>query len=163
MMRTIICWSGRRAGREVGSAAHKILGMDHTLGHTGSATGGTVSPAEAREIERADNGAAPPGEKAAAVGLLPLAPQFIDEQHGLYVRYMNDALTGADRDRYRNIALTGTYGSGKSSILQSLSSQKVISLSLSTLGDEPAGTDASGVVVSTTNRIQKEFDVYQFF
>jgi hypothetical protein len=130
--------------------------MDDTLGHTGSATGGTVSAAEAREIERADNGAAPPGEKAAAVGLLPLAPQFIDEQHGLYVRYLNDALTGADRDRYRNIALTGTYGSGKSSILQSLSNQKVISLSLSTLGDEPAGTDASGVVVSTTNRIQKE-------
>ncbi len=129
--------------------------MDDTFERAVSGTGGTVSGAGAAEIERAGNGAAPAGQNAAPVNLLPLTPLFIDEQHGLYVRYLEDALNGADRDRYRNIALTGSYGSGKSSILQSLNSQKLISLSLSTLGDEPADTDASGVVISTTNRIQK--------
>ncbi|WP_139146601.1 hypothetical protein [Arthrobacter sp. SW1] len=72
------------------------------------------------------------------------------------MRHLKNALTGSDRDLYRNIALTGSYGSGKSSILQSLDGPKVLNLSLSTLGDEPPVGQNGAPPVSKTNRIQKE-------
>ncbi|MFK0007013.1 hypothetical protein ACIQTZ_08165 [Paenarthrobacter sp. NPDC090520] len=116
-----------------------------------------------------------PGETAigdSSTGLLLLAPGYDEAQHGAYVRHLKNALEGGDSGRIRNIALTGGYGSGKSSILEALVSgeparkassklrnkqspqNKIISLALSTLGDEPSTGDAPPV--STTNRIQKE-------
>ncbi|WP_104174891.1 hypothetical protein [Arthrobacter sp. Y81] len=98
------------------------------------------------------------------VGLLPLTAGYEEVHHGLYVRYLQEALTGSDRDTLRNIALTGGYGIGKSSILQEVSERadkgKVLTLSLSTLGDEPptalAADGGQPVPVTKTNRIQKE-------
>ena len=76
------------------------------------------------------------------------------DNHEYYVRLIEHAL--AQKDQIRNIAVTGGYGVGKSSVLQriaSLNENTVIKVSLSTLGlaeGDPGGDN------STTNRIQKE-------
>lgn len=83
--------------------------------------------------------------------LAPLTPRFDAAQHQAYL----DRLTVALEDRsVRNIALTGRYGAGKSSVLLEFArrrayEKRVLVLSLSTLG--PA--DAEG---SKTNQIEKE-------
>lgn len=96
--------------------------------------------------------------------MLPLTPAYDEVQHGLYVRHLREAL-GQNQNQLRNIALTGSYGIGKSSILQAVAKEfgenRVINLSLSTLGDEPptagsSDTNVQGAPASTTNRIQKE-------
>lgn len=86
-----------------------------------------------------------------AVVLRSLAPGYIEEQHGTYVTRLSEAV----RDpKNRNIALTGRYGSGKSSVLdkfEELHQDATVRLAISTLSpveDEPAMTK--------TNRIQKE-------
>ncbi|MBW9093320.1 hypothetical protein JNB62_06465 [Microbacterium jejuense] len=63
----------------------------------------------------------------------------------------------------RNIALAGTYGTGKSSILRQVATVydgRVVELSLLTLGVQPEivmpGGDTNPAATSTTNRIQKE-------
>ena len=47
--------------------------------------------------------------------LIPLTPEFNEDNHGSYIKRINSALKEA---KIRNIALSGTYGVGKSSILQ---------------------------------------------
>ncbi|WP_419707858.1 hypothetical protein [Promicromonospora sp. NFX87] len=71
--------------------------------------------------------------------------------------------TALKDDAVRNIALAGTYGAGKSSVLRELASthpKRVIEISLLTLGekDENAAVadDRNPAAVTTTNRIQKE-------
>jgi len=100
----------------------------------------------------ADSRAIAPGAGEPAAGrptLLPLTPEFDPEQHQEYV----DRLTAAlDNRAIRNVALTGRYGGGKSSVLQKfteLHSDRMLSLSLSTLG--PGEDDESA-----TNQIEKE-------
>lgn len=98
--------------------------------------------------------------------LLPLSPAYEGSSHGTYFRALESALTGMDKGRIRNIALTGSYGAGKSSILQEVARahrERVVEISLSTLGatDEATGSDdkaaAGGAAKnSKTNRIQKE-------
>ncbi|MHB1342762.1 MAG: YobI family P-loop NTPase [Thermoleophilia bacterium] len=94
--------------------------------------------------------------------LLPLTPSYNASEHEVYFNAIEDALTGDNKDVIRNIALTGGYGVGKSSILQKVvekHADKVVQISLSTIGfsDLPETVDgASGAVVSKTNRIQKE-------
>jgi len=91
--------------------------------------------------------------------LLPLTPEFIDTEHGGYVKALEKALS--DRS-IKNIALSGRYGVGKSSILQELARSRkdnVVELSLSTLA--PMADDAFDDAVpkqakTTTNRIQQE-------
>jgi hypothetical protein len=90
--------------------------------------------------------------------LLPLTPTYDASEHGVYLAVLENALTDTAAS-VKNIALTGSYGVGKSSILAEVARQHqggVIAISLSTLGlsDEPesVGSQAS----STTNRIQKE-------
>lgn len=98
-------------------------------------------------------------EKTDTPSLLPLTPKFDPERHGMYVEVIEAALGADDTEAtVRNLALTGSYGVGKSSILEEVRRQhgsRAISISLSTLGfagDESAG----GIAATKTNRIQKE-------
>ncbi|MBP1325846.1 hypothetical protein JOF28_001078 [Leucobacter exalbidus] len=97
------------------------------------------------------------------IALRSLAPSYDQRQHGVYV----DALARAirDQDGVRNIALTGAYGTGKSSVLMRLTEldefrDRVLELSLSTVGvmeERPVGdSDTNPAAWMTTNRIQKE-------
>lgn len=94
--------------------------------------------------------------------LRSLAPAYDPTRHGVYA----DALVSAvARDDVRNIALTGPYGTGKSSILERLAApnllgNRVLQLSLSTVGKDESSdqtpADANPVAGTTTNLIQKE-------
>lgn len=86
---------------------------------------------------------------SAVVSLESLAPRFVEAQHETYLRRLNEAVKDA---RNRNIALTGRYGTGKSSILDKFKEtheKATLRLAISTLRPEGDGD-------STTNRIQKE-------
>lgn len=102
------------------------------------------------------------GADADVPELHPLAPKYDDVQHGAYVSVLRHAIK--KQPSVRNIALSGTYGTGKSSILGEFSRQfgdRVLEVSLLTLGVEPdnqppAGADSNPAANTTTNRIQKE-------
>jgi hypothetical protein len=91
--------------------------------------------------------------------LIPLMPEFIEAEHAGYARAIIAAL---DDPTIHNIALSGNYGVGKSSILQRVSAlkkDKVVELSLSTLAPiQASNLDGSVPVQATTptNRIQQE-------
>lgn len=71
--------------------------------------------------------------------LVDLAPHFQSDQHGFYLGLLTSALANG---AYRNIALTGAYGSGKSSILAGLDqgtlAKQIVGISLSTVGSDGA-------------------------
>jgi hypothetical protein len=125
----------------------------------------TESTANAAPIENA--GAAPhsiPTRKPARIGntipLASLAPEFQAAQHQIYLDLLRRALRHRDT---RSIALTGSYGSGKSSVLRALrrrwwNRRVIVELSLSTLDPQlapevPAENPAESEM---SNRIQKE-------
>ena len=97
--------------------------------------------------------------------LKPLHPCYNPEQHRMYVDALNDAV---QQGEVKNIALSGPYGVGKSSILQGFRKgpdgkyrDDIITISLSTLGfsksadsDSRHSPDAS--ISPQTNQIQKE-------
>ncbi|WP_455952085.1 YobI family P-loop NTPase [Arcanobacterium haemolyticum] len=91
--------------------------------------------------------------------LISLAPEYIETEHGGYVSALEVAL---ETDQIRNIALSGSYGVGKSSILRELGKRlgnRVVELSLSTLAPvEISKLDESVPIQATTptNRIQQE-------
>jgi len=90
--------------------------------------------------------------------LLPLTPKYLKSEHGRYVAAIVSAL---ENPKVRNIAVSGNYGVGKSSILQRVSeleSERVVELSLSTLAPIASVLDESVPVQATTptNRIQQE-------
>jgi hypothetical protein len=93
--------------------------------------------------------------------MLPLTPSYDPAKHGTYFRVIRKAIKNR-KDGIRNIALTGSYGVGKSSILEYVAKKykrRVISISLSTLGfaDDPVpDTKAARTAATKTNRIQKE-------
>lgn len=95
-----------------------------------------------------------------AVALQSLAPQYEEDQHGTYVARLEEAV----RDpKNLNIALTGRYGSGKSSVLDEFEAKhkrRTLRLAISTLAPEDLSvgepTPPPGARLSTTNRIQKE-------
>jgi len=90
-----------------------------------------------------------PTARSAEVSLESLAPHYVKSQHKTYLRRLNEAVGDP---RNRNIALTGRYGTGKSSILdqfQDTHENTTLRLAISTLGPPGDGD-------STTNRIQKE-------
>jgi hypothetical protein len=109
-----------------------------------------------------------------STGLHPLTPKYQPEKHAVYFRAIKQALAWTGDDTVRNIALTGSYGVGKSSILRQVATDpdlKVIQVSLSTLGfdsqatarpdaTEPLGDDAvqapNPLRETKTNQIQKE-------
>lgn len=81
--------------------------------------------------------------------LRSLAPSYDAVQHETYVKRLQAAVQGA---RNRNIALTGSYGTGKSSVLDEFCHRvgsDVLRLAISTLG-------ANNEDTTLTNRLQKE-------
>src|SRR5687767_11402406 len=71
-------------------------------------------PKSSRSSPLAAGGAATTSATATVVSLKSLAPHYVESQHGTYLRRLNEAI---EDSRNRNIALTGRYGTGKSSIL----------------------------------------------
>ena len=85
----------------------------------------------------------------ASVDLASLAPKFEPEQHDTYLRRLNSAV---EDDKNRNIALTGRYGAGKSSVLdefEKATGPSTLRLAIPSLGPNEEGA-------TLTNRIQKE-------
>lgn len=91
--------------------------------------------------------------------LVPLTPEYQAEEHSGYVAAIEVALS---MDQIRNIALSGNYGVGKSSIMQEVARRqdhRIVELSLSTLAPiEASQLDNSVPIQATTptNRIQQE-------
>ena len=93
------------------------------------------------------------------VTLSPLTPQYLEAEHAVYVSALEEALENTE---VRNIALSGSYGVGKSSILRQLTTRlqgRVIEISLSTLAPNTKQV-SDGIAVEQgsmpTNRIQQE-------
>lgn len=91
--------------------------------------------------------------------LIPLIAEYVDSKHSDYVNAIESALKNPN---IRNIALSGSYGVGKSSILQKVSennTKSVVELSLSTLAPIEE-TDLESAIpkqaTTATNRIQQE-------
>lgn len=91
--------------------------------------------------------------------LIPLVPEYIEAEHSVYVAALERSL---EDDKIRNIALSGNYGVGKSSILRELGNRldgRVVELSLSTLAPIEVPDDEESVpkqAMTPTNRIQQE-------
>ncbi|WP_339497385.1 YobI family P-loop NTPase [Pseudomonas sp. EA_15y_Pfl1_P101] len=91
--------------------------------------------------------------------LVPLTPEYLAEEHGCYVAAIEAALA---KNQIRNIALSGNYGVGKSSIMWEVARRqdnRIVELSLSTLAPiEASQLDNSVPIQATTptNRIQQE-------
>ncbi|MCG7308303.1 hypothetical protein [Brachybacterium sp. ACRRE] len=95
------------------------------------------------------SGPSTPSSGITAPDLASLAPKYVESQHQSYLERLTAAL---DDERNRNIALTGRYGAGKSSILGKYVeeySSTTLRLAISSLGPNDEGS-------SLTNRIQKE-------
>ena len=89
--------------------------------------------------------------------LLALTPKYEEGSHKVYVDAIEGGLNGPGSGDVKNIALTGGYGVGKSSVLQKVAEKhkdKVVQVSLSTLGFEGGPGEPGGE--SKTNQIQKE-------
>ena len=71
--------------------------------------------------KKSDDVANPPAQEKqnpnASSELIVLSPHFDEEHHGIYVRKLEQAIRNP---KVRNIALTGGYGTGKSSVIQGL-------------------------------------------
>lgn len=98
-----------------------------------------------------------------APNLRSLSPAYVEQQHGDYVRILKAELAKTGADAPRNIALTGHYGSGKSSVLVETQRElenrrvKVINLSLPSLGIGDGRIPRDGdKALDRTNLIQKE-------
>jgi hypothetical protein len=103
-----------------------------------------------------------PHEDVQVLDLLSLAPQYDEEEHAIYLEALKSAVAS---DNVYNVALTGAYGTGKSSILSQFMKEnksRVVPLSLSTVSPVVNGDlDKSSARVeeladSRTNLIQKE-------
>ncbi len=111
------------------------------------------------KIAKKNDGASSAGRSAADWDLVALTPSFIESEHAAYA---NAIVRAVEDPLVRNIALSGNYGVGKSSILQQvvkLKKDKVVELSLSTLAPiDEADLDESVPRQATTptNRIQQE-------
>lgn len=83
------------------------------------------------------------------IQLRSLAPEYKGDHHSIYVRYLEE---GVKDNKNRNIALTGRYGAGKSSVLEQFErnhQDETVRISINTLGPDENDEDL-------TNRIQKE-------
>lgn len=110
------------------------------------------------------------GLPSSAPPLRSLSPAYEEGKHGYYVSVLVDQLTRPGADAPRNVALTGHYGSGKSSVLVEVSNRinslrfrragksSAINISLSSLGADEArvGRVLDDRTPPLTNLIQKE-------
>lgn len=101
-----------------------------------------------------------PPRSGNTIPLVTLSPEYRPEHHEVYLDLLKRALRHPET---RSIALTGSYGSGKSSVLRALrrrwwSRQVIVELSLSTLDPELAPTvqAENPAEKEMSNRIQKE-------
>ncbi|MBD5771197.1 YobI family P-loop NTPase [Marinomonas colpomeniae] len=98
-------------------------------------------------------------ESSSSLSLKPLTPEYDKNHHNSYVDRINAAFKISE---VRNIALSGNYGVGKSSILQEVANQHkhdIVEISLSTLAPmktTEGNTDETKLEETTTNRIQQE-------
>jgi hypothetical protein len=99
----------------------------------------------------------------AAAKLRSLSPVYVPDQHHDYVEILEAELTKSGPAAPRNIALTGHYGSGKSSVLEETQrvlekdDVKVINLSIPSLGIGDGRVRRDGdKALEKTNLIQKE-------
>ncbi|MFE5837550.1 hypothetical protein [Arthrobacter sp. NPDC056493] len=99
----------------------------------------------------------------AAAKLRSLRPVYVPDQHRDYVEILTAELTKSGREAPRNIALTGHYGSGKSSVLEEtqrvleVDDVNVINLSIPSLGIGDGRVRKDGdKPLDKTNLIQKE-------
>ncbi len=94
--------------------------------------------------------------------LLLLTPEYKEGEHKVYVDTLRKVIDQDKDKRVRNIALSGSYGVGKSSILDGLLKEypkRAVMLSLPTLAPikkGEAGTSLDGRTDSKTNQIQQE-------
>lgn len=91
----------------------------------------------------------PTSEKPAPVELRSLAPSYAEEHHGTYLDHLEVVVRCA---KNKNVALTGRYGTGKSSVLDEFEKKhkdKVLRIGITTLSPDRDGE-------RLTNRIQKE-------
>ncbi|MFF2607245.1 YobI family P-loop NTPase [Arthrobacter koreensis] len=117
----------------------------------------------------------PQSEQRQIAALHPLTPSYQSEKHAVYFEAIEAALKWTGEKAVRNIALTGSYGVGKSSILRQVASvpnRNIIQVSLSTLGFHHEGAPKTNTGMSDssprsgdsvnplretkTNQIQKE-------
>lgn len=101
--------------------------------------------------------------KGQRMQLTSLAPKYSKAHHQLYADLVKRAISHPDS---RNVALTGAYGVGKSSVLGDLKQPRglrfwrpvVVELSLSTLDPDraPESTPTNPAEATRSNRIQKE-------
>lgn len=90
--------------------------------------------------------------------LRPMTPKYDSSQHGRYVGRLNDALY---KQNCKNVALSGSYGSGKSSILEQFAKEAkadghyIAKVSLANFCTSP-GSDGSDSKPSTTALLERE-------
>lgn len=90
--------------------------------------------------------------------LRPMTPKYDSNQHGRYVGLLNDALY---KQNCKNVALSGSYGSGKSSILEQFAKEAkadghhVAKVSLANFCTGPS-SDGSNSKSSTTALLERE-------
>lgn len=104
----------------------------------------------------ADLSQSQPSWQGDLLGLSVLTPAYSQADHEIYVREIQHALDGHD---VRNIALSGNYGVGKSSILRQVVVQNegnIVEISLSALSPAVPQSGTTGDAYSTTNQIQQE-------
>lgn len=98
-------------------------------------------------------------DRDTSIKLEPLTPQYQENEHEVYVSALEDAIKD---ETVLNIALSGSYGTGKSSILREFSSRvngRCLEISLSTVAprkQQPAKETDNYTTNAQTNRIQQE-------
>lgn len=142
----------------------KQLGRLRSLARSGITKLATIlAPAEGipAKISDEEPSALPP--TAGIAQLRSLSPKFDEDEHDGYVQVLVGELEKAGDEAPLNIALTGHYGSGKSSVLTEMakrlrtSGHEVTNLSLPSLGIGNGRLPKDGEqVFNTTNLIQKE-------
>ncbi|MDQ4110528.1 MAG: hypothetical protein M3306_05430 [Actinomycetota bacterium] len=133
------------------------------LGHVSDAQSTNVEARNARKPKkrlrrRKDKpDASAPAEPVKSRSLSSLTPRFDPDQHGTYLRRLKEVVKDP---RNLNIALTGRYGAGKSSVLDEFQAEyprATQRLSISTLAPDTDTDDTTAEArTDTTNRIQKE-------
>jgi hypothetical protein len=144
---------GQRDTHEGDTVAHAQedtgQGHDDGLSHVSKTAESQTPASQAAPDTTSDATPSARAKKSADMPLESLTPRYVEAHHGTYLRRLEQAVKNPDN---LNIALTGRYGAGKSSVLDKFAAEhdkEVLRLAISTLAPGEEGE-------STTNRIQKE-------